>query len=229
MSFIEVWKQIGKTDYEASSTGKVRFSITKRELSQCNSATGYMQTRFTRDGKAKSCLVHRVVAEAFLGPCPEGKEVNHKDGDRKNNKIDNLEYLTRSENMLHAVKLGLTKTQSNIAWNVGLTKEEDPRLKGNTQPRSEETRKKTSESLQGNIPWNIGLTKADNPNLKGNTTNRRGSNKGKTFSSEARQNMRAGALRRHANSTPEERKKLTEAAHDKVKAYRNSGEDTPST
>ena len=44
---------------------------------------------------------HRVVAEMFLGKIPKGKEINHKDMDKHNNKVTNLEYLTRSENQLH--------------------------------------------------------------------------------------------------------------------------------
>ena len=46
--------------------------------------------------------VHRLVATAFLGPLPEGHETNHKDGDKANNRAGNLEYLTNSENQLHA-------------------------------------------------------------------------------------------------------------------------------
>ena len=58
-------------------------------------------------GKGRFVAVHRVVAQAFLGPCPEGKEVNHIDGDVTNNSMANLEYLTRSENTKHAYRLGL--------------------------------------------------------------------------------------------------------------------------
>ena len=59
---------------------------------------------FIGKGKTKQRLWrrgHRLVAQTFLGKIPKGKEVNHKDGDKHNNSLANLEYLTRSENQLH--------------------------------------------------------------------------------------------------------------------------------
>ena len=51
--------------------------------------------------------IHRLVADAFFGPCPDGHEVNHKDGVKTNNNVDNLEYVTRLENAQHAKERGL--------------------------------------------------------------------------------------------------------------------------
>lgn len=53
-----------------------------------------------------SKAIHRLVLHAFLGPCPEGQEVNHIDADRTNNNRPNLEYVSHSENMKHAYSLG---------------------------------------------------------------------------------------------------------------------------
>ena len=59
---------------------------------------------------ANSCrYLHVLVAEAFLGPCPKGKEANHRDGDRKNNAASNLEFVTHSQNVRHALRLGLRR------------------------------------------------------------------------------------------------------------------------
>jgi hypothetical protein len=44
---------------------------------------------------------HRIVAEAFIGKIPKGKEINHMDGNKHNNKVDNLEIMTRQENITH--------------------------------------------------------------------------------------------------------------------------------
>lgn len=68
---------------------------------------GYRRTELNRGGVRKSKLVHCLVAEAFIGPCPAGKEVNHKDGVKANNTPENLEYLTRPENLRHAERMGL--------------------------------------------------------------------------------------------------------------------------
>lgn len=58
------------------------------------------------DGR-KHKTIHSLVAAAFLGPRPDGCDVNHIDGDKTNNAASNLEYVTRKENMQHAMATGL--------------------------------------------------------------------------------------------------------------------------
>lgn len=68
--------------------------------------TGYFAVKLTApDGKRFSTSAHRVQWIANNGPIPEGKEVNHKDRNKANNRLDNLELVTRGENIRHAVKL----------------------------------------------------------------------------------------------------------------------------
>lgn len=110
----EIWKPIEGTDgkYEVSNTGKVRSLNYKqtgkaKELTPSEKAGGYLQLRVKIDGKLKTVVIHRLVAEAFV-PNPDGKpEVNHINGNKKRNYADNLEWVTRSENIQHAVDSGL--------------------------------------------------------------------------------------------------------------------------
>jgi hypothetical protein len=60
------------------------------------------------EGNPKRILVHRLVAAAFKARVNEDDVVNHKDGDKLNNVADNLEWCTRSENMIHAISSGLS-------------------------------------------------------------------------------------------------------------------------
>jgi hypothetical protein len=68
---------------------------------------GYHQVKPVVDGHNVSLYVHQLVAEAFIGPRPKGRELNHKDGDMTNNIVANLEYVTHRENIQHARRLGL--------------------------------------------------------------------------------------------------------------------------
>lgn len=58
--------------------------------------------------------VHRIVAELFIAPCPPGMEVNHRDGNKLNNRVENLEYVTRKQNMEHAKNIGHLRNGERI-------------------------------------------------------------------------------------------------------------------
>lgn len=66
------------------------------------STTCYPTVRLMRDGKSHLCMVHRLVARAFVGPCPKGQECRHIDGNRGNAAANNLCYGTRADNMADA-------------------------------------------------------------------------------------------------------------------------------
>lgn len=90
------------------SNGKVTtFSGCERRLKLVH--TGYLAVTLSKGCKPKTKYVHSLVAESFLGDKPKGLDVNHIDGDKKNNSLKNLEYVTRSENLAHSYRLGLSK------------------------------------------------------------------------------------------------------------------------
>lgn len=105
-----MWKKIIidniETNYSVSENGIVRNDNTNKILSQ-RIQQGYCHVSLTINGKAKSCRVHRLVAQAFISN-PENKPyVNHIDGIRSNNNVENLEWCTPKENTQHAVRTGL--------------------------------------------------------------------------------------------------------------------------
>lgn len=96
--------------YEVSNLGRVRSlprgSTKGRIKAPKETVWGYLMFQLWRDGKPKDRSGHRLVAEAFI-PNPECKPtVNHIDCDKHNNRTDNLEWATQSENVRHSVKLG---------------------------------------------------------------------------------------------------------------------------
>lgn len=73
----------------------------------------------TRENKNSNQLVHRLVAETFIPNYFDKPYVNHIDGDKMNNQVENLEWSTRSENMIHAYSHGLCKTENVIVKETG--------------------------------------------------------------------------------------------------------------
>lgn len=104
-----MWAKIG--DVMVSETGQVMKN--GQLLSQYDS-NGYKAVQFGQ----KRIGVHRLVAMAFI-PNPESKpQVNHKDGNKANNHVSNLEWVTGSENMVHAYNHGLVKKRGDVQHDV---------------------------------------------------------------------------------------------------------------
>lgn len=118
---MEEWRKVVNGYYEVSNLGNVRRSMpgentfVGRNKKTSLSGNGYLIFGAFAGGVRKNILVHRAVAEAFHGPCPKGYQVNHKDGVKTNNTVENLEYLTISENQIHALRMGLSSLPSNRA------------------------------------------------------------------------------------------------------------------
>jgi len=97
--------------YQVSNTGKIKSTVGRfrdvDNLRQTSNGLGYNTVTLCKDGKRSTRNTHRLVATAFLGESP--LQVNHKDGDKKNNNVDNLEWVTAKENIRHAIDKGLMR------------------------------------------------------------------------------------------------------------------------
>lgn len=129
---MEIWRDIPCYEgiYQASTYGQIRTAPgkitsnarygTRRWKSRIlkgrgdNAATG-RRVSLWKDGTVRDWLVARLVATTFLGSPPEGFTVNHKDGNRFNNHIDNLEWLSIGDNIRHGFETGLYSSQKPIS------------------------------------------------------------------------------------------------------------------
>lgn len=103
------WKPIiGYEDqYMVSDTGSVFSQKTNRMLKSRLTTHGYLQVALNTGHDSSFKHVHRLVAEAFI-PNPDGlPQVNHRDGNKLNNKVENLEWCDNSQNQKHAYDIGL--------------------------------------------------------------------------------------------------------------------------
>ena len=129
---MEIWKDLDEF-YEGSSYGQVRsksrmvystyggvYIKEGRTLKQNDNGQGYLQVSLCYDGKKKTERVHRLVALLFIENPNKLPKVNHKDLNKRNNKVDNLEWCTQLQNVQHAKSNGLL-TRGETAINSKLT------------------------------------------------------------------------------------------------------------
>lgn len=96
--------------YEVSDQGRVRSLLTNKAngglVLKQRAYSGYLYAGLWFDGHLKQCRVHRLVLAAFVGPCPEGMECLHGPGGAQDNRLSNIRWGTREENMRDQVLAG---------------------------------------------------------------------------------------------------------------------------
>lgn len=118
----ETWKPTTQVlGYEVSDKGRVRHAIKKTIKGTPINAGRYPVVHLWQKNVGRVVYVHDLVAEAFVGPKQKGQTVNHIDGDKSNNVPQNLEYISLSENNLHAHKTGLMRVKGEDNGHAKLT------------------------------------------------------------------------------------------------------------
>lgn len=141
--------------------GQVRHRILSEKLMKPSlTDSGYLSVALSKDGISKYHLVHRLVALAFIPADETRPQVNHEDGNKQNNHVDNLEWMNASEQQLHAWKIGLIPESRRAeigkqakARNTGVkfTDEHKRKISEGLKryERTEEHNRHISESLSG--------------------------------------------------------------------------------
>lgn len=106
----DTWSKInGYNNYSVSTKGEIRNDSTGKQKNSRIDRYGYPVVDLYSNGRRKTERIHRVVANTFI-PNPDNKlQVNHVDGNKRNNSTANLEWCTASENMQHSFSMGLSK------------------------------------------------------------------------------------------------------------------------
>jgi len=124
----EIWKDVQDYEgfYQVSNKSEIRsvdryiyctrnksYSLMKGRILKQTFGGNYYGVTLTKDNNKKYKLVHRLVAELFIANSENKSEVNHIDGNKKNNKLNNLEWVTHKENESHASRLNLKANGEN--------------------------------------------------------------------------------------------------------------------
>jgi len=121
-------RQYLTTKYFISNDGKVLNSKTGRFLKNQNNGNGYEKITLTINGIQYQKLVHRLVAELYIPKIKDKNQVNHINGIKNDNRVENLEWCNNAENQIHAHLNGL-KENGNKLWNGKFSKKDISKIK----------------------------------------------------------------------------------------------------
>ncbi len=110
-----MWKVLpSNPHYMVSDDGYIKSLRRDKLLTPKRNHDGYLRIQIWENGTCKFVALHRLIAEAFL-PRPAGENivVNHKNGEKSDNRVSNLEWVTQRENIVHAWENGLSKSHLN--------------------------------------------------------------------------------------------------------------------
>ena len=127
-NMIEDWKDIPGYEglYVVSNNGRVMNVRSGRVLRGIVNNLGYIMVGLSKSGKVKMISVHRLVAEAFIKNPDNLREVNHKDEDKSNNNVDNLEWCDRKYNVNYGSRMDkVRKTKELSGYWTGVSKTKD--------------------------------------------------------------------------------------------------------
>lgn len=129
MNSTEIWKDVKGYEglYQVSNLGNIKSlarykknhsklqKVEERKLNMyTNKYNGYVYIVLTKNAIEKNIRVHKLVAQAFIPNSENKPQINHIDGNKENNRVDNLEWCTCKENVIHAYKNGLAKNKQKV-------------------------------------------------------------------------------------------------------------------
>lgn len=147
-----LWKRISDLkEFEISNSGMIRNALTKKLIPHCQTKNGYLKTNIFHQGKRYSKLIHRIVIREFL--FDSTMQVNHIDGNKHNNNLSNLEYVTQSENIKHAFLIGIQnhKGEKNPAHKLTAADVREIRKLSEERKISQRKLARMYSTSQGNI------------------------------------------------------------------------------
>jgi len=139
---MEIWKNVVgyEENYVCSSKGEIK-SIKRNKVLKPNKSSLYYSVDLCKSGEIKRHLIHRIIATAFHENVENKEQVNHINGNKLDNSVNNLEWVTRSENQLHSIRIGLRHTRGENNSQCKLTSEQVIEIR-NSKERNKDIAKK---------------------------------------------------------------------------------------